>query len=130
MTKEWYKSKGYNLSINIDQAMIDKAERDAFIAYVKPILPTVEIDAEDIADELSELAFMLLLRRTLVVTRSGTKEKTNSNSQNAREWQALSEQAVEAAWAVELLRKRDGAVKDAEVTDIASIYFKSNFISL
>lgn len=128
MTKDFYKSIGYNVSANIEQAIIDRSERDAMSAYVSRILPDVDVDTdEDVQHCLADIAYLLLLQRTLKVTRSGTKEKTSAQSVNAGEWAALCEQVQTAAYAIEKLRKMDGAIADAKVTDIAKIYFQTHF---
>lgn len=119
---------GYSVSANLDQAIIDRAEADAFAAYISPIMPNAEREDECLQRALADLAFLLLLQRTLRVTRGGTKEKTSTQSVNAGEWASLTEQTQTAAMTIDMLRKMPGAVKDAKVTDIAKIYFKTHFI--
>lgn len=128
MTKEQLKAMGYAVSANLDQTLIDRAEADAFAAYVSPILPNATREDEGLQKALADLTYLLLLQRTLRVTRGGTKEKTSASSMNAGEWAALSEQTQTAALAVDMLRKMDGAVSGAKVTDICKIYFTTHFI--
>ena len=81
MTKEWYKQNGYRLGVNIDQAVIDRAERDVCEAYVLPILPNADPEGDDeVAHALADLAYLLLMQRNLFVTNSGTKEMLGTNS--------------------------------------------------
>lgn len=119
---------GYQVSTNLDQAIIDRAEADAFAAYISPILPNADREDDCIKKALADLSYLLLLQRTLRVTRGGTKEKTSQSSMNAGEWAALTEQTYTAALAVDMLRKMDGAVSGAKVTDIGKIYFKTQFL--
>lgn len=129
MTLQWYKDNGYNVSINMSQAVIDRAEKDVYDAYVKPILPEAVFPFEEgeVMMAVADVVFLLVMQRSTKVTRSGAKEKTSANSQNAGEWSVLSEQASTAALAVDRLRAMPGSVKDAEVTDIAKIYFKTQY---
>lgn len=128
MTKDQYKAMGYAVSVNIDQAIIDRAEADVIAAYVSPILPDVNVEErQDVQRCIADLAYLLVLQRTLKVTRGGTKEKTSPSSNNAGEWSALSEQAHTAAMAIDMLRKMEGAVCGAKVSDICKINFKTNF---
>lgn len=129
MTKEWYKSHGYNMSINIDQAVIDRAEADVMAAYVRPILPDADPDGdEEVAHCVADLAYLLVMQRSIHITRSGAKEKTTSNSSSADGWRVLEECAMTANMAIKRLRGMEGAIADAKVTDICKIKFSTNFI--
>lgn len=129
MTPTEYNAKGLNVSLHIEQAYIDRAERDVRSAYVTPILPNIQTpEPEAVADAVANLSFLLLLQRNLVETRSGAKLKTNANSQNAGAWDAIGEQAHTCAMKIDALRQLPGANKTAKVTDICKIYFKTNFL--
>lgn len=129
MTRDWYINNGYNVSASIDQAQIDRAEREIVEAYVLPILPAA-VDPEnddELAHAVASIAYLRLLQMTLKVTRSGTKEKTAQGSVNADQWAPIREQAPVAAMAVRKLRSMDGAVSGASVRDICGISVKSFF---
>lgn len=129
MTPTEYNAKGLNVSLHIEQAQIDRAERDVRDAYIKPILPNTQTpEPEAVADAVANLSFLLLLQRNIVETRSGAKIKTNANSQNAGAWDAIGEQAQTCAMKIDALRQLSGANKTAKVTDICKIYFKTNFL--
>lgn len=129
MTKDWYRDNGYQISINVDQAAIDLAERKVMEGYVLPILPGANPDAdEQVAHCVADLAYLLLMQRSLSVTRSGAKEKTSTNSSSPDGWRILEELALTANMAIKTLRRMDGAVEDAKVTDVCKIKFTTNFI--
>ncbi len=128
MTKEWYQQHGYAVSVNIEQAIIDRAERDALNAYVLPIIPTATGTEKDIEPILADISFAIILQRSLKVTRKGTKTKTDANSVNEGMDAALREQATVAKFAIERLRKLDGANAGAKVSDIARLYYRTNLL--
>lgn len=129
MTKEWYKTHGYNLSINIDQLAIDRAERDVMAAYVRPILHDADPECdEEVAHCVADLAILLLMQRNISITRSGAKEKTSVNSMSADGWRILEEMALTANMSLKRLRQMEGAVADAKVTDICKFKFTTNYI--
>lgn len=130
MTKQWYQEKGYKMSSLIEQAEIDRAERDVTAAYVAPIVGGMTEHEMERQNAVAELAFLLLLQRSIFATRAGAKAKMGYNSNDAGEWQLLAQCAHSAHIAIERLRSLQGANASAEITDICKIYFKSNFISL
>lgn len=125
MTKEWYQSNGYAISVNLDQAVIDRAEKDALNAYVRPVIPNATGTEKEIQPLLADISFAIILQRSLKVTRKGTKTKTDTNSVNEGVESALREQSNCAKWAIESLRKMDGANKDTKVNDIARLYYRT-----
>ena len=132
MTKDWYIQHGFKMSGQIDQAEIDRAEADVKKAYVDPIVNGATVPTamrETYENAIGNLAFLLLLQRSTFVTRAGAKIKTGYNSQNAGDWEQLQDAAMTCHVALEALRNAFGT-KDAKVTDICKIYFKTNFISL
>lgn len=129
MTKDWYIQHGFKMSSQIEQAEIDRAEADVKRAYVDPIVNGATVQTETRENAIGNLAFLLLLQRSTFVTRAGAKIKTGYNSQSASDWEQLQDAAMTCHVALEALRNAAGA-KDAKVTDICKIYFKTNFISL
>lgn len=129
MTKEWYKAHGYNVSINIDQSAIDRAEKDVMDAYILPILPSANPDTDkDVERCLANISYLLVMQRSIFITRSGAKEKTTTNSMSPDGWRILEEGAQVANMSLNALRKMEGAVPDAKVTDICKFKFTTNFI--
>lgn len=130
MTAQWYQERGYKLSSYIEQSEIDRAERDVTAAYINPIVGDMTEYETERQNATAELAFLMLLQRSIFATRAGAKTKTGYNSANAGEWELLAQCAHTAHAALQALRSIPGANADAEITDICRIYFKSNFISL
>ena len=130
MTKDWYSQNGFKISSLIDQSEIDRAEKEVTAAYIVPIVGEVETPTEVQKNAIGNLAFLLLLQRSIFLTRAGAKTKTGYNSQEADAWAKLQQSASSCHLALEQLRNTEGANADAEIMDICKIYFKTNFISL
>lgn len=126
MTPQEYANKGFAVSLHIDQQIIDRAEKDVRAAYVTPILGE-NAQGEAVNDAIANLAFMVMTQRSVFVTRSGAKEKTNANSRTAEAWETLQEMAHTCHMKIAALRELPGANKAAEVNDICRLYFKTNF---
>lgn len=130
MTRQWYIEHGYKLSALIEQAEIDRAEKDVTAAYVSPIKGDAEIPQGVLEAVTGNLAFLLLLQRSVFATRAGAKTKTGYNSADVDAWAILQQEAASCHLALETLKTQEGANADAEVTDICKIYFKTNFINI
>ena len=130
MTKSWYIEHGYKLSSLIDDAEISRAEREVTEAYITPIVGSAVVDETVLQNAIGNLAFLLILQKTLFATRAGAKVKTGYNSQDADAWAKLQQEATSCHLALETLKKQNGVNADAEVIDICKLYFKTNFISL
>ena len=130
MTKKWYQDNGYEMGSLIDDAAIERAERDVTDAYVTPIVGAAKVDTSVRERAVGNLAFLLLLQRTIFATRAGAKIKTGYNSQEADAWAKLQQEATSCHLALEVLKGQPGVNPDANVTDICKIYFSTNFIHL
>lgn len=130
MTKQWYQANGYEMGSLIDDAAIERAERDVTDAYVTPIVGTANVSTEVRERAVGNLAFLLLLQRTIFATRAGAKIKTGYNSQEADAWAKLQQEATSCHLALDVLKRQPGVNPDANVTDICKIYFSTNFIHL
>lgn len=131
MTKQWYQENGYELSSLISDNAIARAERDVTAAYITPIVGNAEnVDEEVLQRAKGNLAFLLILQRTIFATRAGAKVKTGYNSQDADAWEKLQQEASSCHLAIEALKREPGVNSDAQVTDICKIYFKTNFFNL
>ena len=132
MSIEDYKQAGFLTSVQIQQAIVDKAEADAMQAYILPIAPDADTTEVGAAREaLMSLADLLVKQRTIFATRSGAKEKTTPQSQSADDWRILRQCAATCALKLSTLAQSAG-VGDWEnkVTDICGILYKTNFIGL
>lgn len=120
--------RGYRVSVNTDQALIDRSEREVYEAYIAPILPSSTMDDDDVAAALMELAYVRMCAiSNAVVTKSGAKEKTSASSVSA-DYESIS--AVHrpvCKMRISALRLLPGATKDAKVNDILKLYYKTNF---
>ena len=127
MTKQWYQDHGYEISSLISDATIARAERDVTDAYITPIVGSAEVSTEVRDRAIGNLAFLLILQRTIFATRAGAKVKTGYNSQDADAWAKLHQEATSCHLAIEVLKKEPGVNPDAHVTDVCKIYFCTNF---
>lgn len=130
MSRDWYLANGFEVSNLIADAAIQRAEADVTDAYVTPIVGTAQVATEVRERAVGNLAFLLLLQRTIFATRAGAKIKTGYNSQEADAWAKLQQEATSCHLALEVLKSQPGVNPDAKVTDICKIYFSTNFINL
>lgn len=128
MTKQWYIEHGYKVSALIDEAEISRAEKDIELAYIEPIVGDKNVPDEVRDEAVGALVFLLLLQRTIFLTRAGAKTKTGYNSADVDAWAKLQQEAERCHLWLEKL-KASAENPSAEVTDICKIYFKTNFIS-
>lgn len=128
MTKEWYRQHGYELSTLIEDAVIERAEREVTEAYVTPIVGDAQVPQAAIERAVGQLAFLLILQRTIFATRAGAKVKMGYNSQDADVWSKLQQESAACHAALENLKRQEGANKNAAVLDICKIYFSTNFL--
>lgn len=130
MTKQWYQDNGFELSSLISDATIERAERDVTDAYITPIVGGANVSQEVKERAIGNLAFLLILQRTIFATRAGAKVKTGYNSQDADAWAKLQQEASSCHLAIETLKREPGVNVNAQVTDVCKIYFKTNFLNL
>lgn len=128
MTKQWYQENGYEISSYVNDATIARAERDVTDAYVTPIVGNANVSKEIKERAIGNLAFLLILQRSIFATRAGAKVKTGYNSMEADAWAKLQQEATSCNLQLEILKKQPGVNPDAYVTDICKIYFSTNFL--
>lgn len=128
MTKQWYQENGYEISSYVNDAAIARAERDVTDAYVTPIVGNANVSQEIKERAIGNLAFLLILQRSIFATRAGAKVKTGYNSMEADAWAKLQQEATSCNLQLEILKKQPGVNPDAHVTDICKIYFSTNFL--
>lgn len=129
MTKQWYIEHGYKMSSLIDDTEIARAERDVVDAYITPIVGGATVPSSMRENTIGTLAFLLLLQRSIFLTRGGAKTKSGFNSYDADAWAVLQQEAQSCHLAIEQLKKQAGN-PDPKFVDICKIYFKTNFISV
>lgn len=129
MTVQEYRQRGFSeLSSLIDQAAIDRAERDVTEAYIIPIAGDDESD--DVTDCRCNLAVLLVMQRSLFATRSGAKEKTTPQSYTADRWNILSQSTATCVFKLAKLAKAYGISNAAEVvSDICGLYFQTQYFN-
>lgn len=128
MTASEYKQNGFLLSTLMDQTIINRAETEVIDAYISPICPELNPLSPLYKKAVMTLAFMLMCKRDGVfLTRSGAKEKENQFSSKSEAWDNLQALATDCHFIIEELRRQENANKDAKITDICGIYFKTNF---
>ena len=128
MTKQWYQENGYEISSYVSDAVIARAERDVTDAYVTPIVGNTTVPNTIKERVVGNLAFLLILQRSIFATRAGAKVKTGYNSMEADAWAKLQQEATSCNLQLEILKKQPGVNPDAHVTDICKIYFSTNFL--
>ena len=122
MTASEYRNAGYKVSDSVSQSAIDAAEADAAAYYVEPVKGG-DYDPESVTEKacVMALAFILLSRSGVAVSRSGAVTKRAEESERAELEKVLQ---YNAAKAHALLSELGDAGK---CSDIAGIYFKSNY---
>ena len=76
MTVQEYINAGFEISAQIKQAAITRAENDVINSYIIPIVGADYV-SENVKNEIMTLTFCLLLRRNVVKTRFGAEQKSN-----------------------------------------------------
>ena len=126
MNVQDYKAAGYALSTLVEQPAIDKAEADITAAYLNPIATRTEDNKREYDAAMMELAYLLVLQRSIVATRAGAKEKTSAQSVSAERFNVQVQQAGACQMRIGQLAQKAGVQKPWRlVTDICKIYWKS-----
>lgn len=135
MTPTDYRANGYRVSMQTEQTIIDRHERNAMDAYVLPILPNATLTPPegetidpDVKNAVMAIAHILMMYDNVAVTRAGAKTKnTPVNSNDAPSETIATEYITECDMLIKKLRSKEGAVAGAKVDDIAKLYFVTNF---
>lgn len=130
ITKEDLKNEGFEVSLNLDQQTITRAESDIEEAYIKPIIKDVDMtlfDACTLKKARLNLTFLTLLSRSLASTRAGAKMKISTSSSIPNPWDSLGEVGSVCDFYLHQLKKQSGKSR-VKVNDILKIYFRTNFI--
>lgn len=127
MTPQEYQTAGFRFSQQVMQNEIDRAEKDVTEAYISKVAPAFSSTDADVKAAVMQLAFILMLRRAAVVTRSGGKVKMSpSLSEAGYPTQSDMDNADR------LLRKvqTEAGLPSKLVDDIAGIYYRTQFVGL
>lgn len=127
MTAQEYRARGYEVSLQLEQAVIDRAEREVAAAYIAPITDK-GTDNDDVKEAVFALAYLRMTQQRFFATRSGGKTKTNDFGQDYDQWAKVAEWGAVCDMWLTKVRAIDGAKKDAQVTDICRIYYKTNWL--
>lgn len=124
MTKDQYQDAGFRLSLQIEQADIDRAENEVKTAYIAPI--TTDYTTELAKSAIMNLAFLWLLQHSIFATRAGAKTVNITSANTPANDDVLRQCAWDCHYALEAL-KQSIDKDDVEVLDICRIYFKTNY---
>lgn len=126
MNVQDYKSRGYAVSMQIEQAAIDRAEADVIAAYLDPVGSRNEDNQREYDEALMTLASTLILQRSIVATRAGAKEKTTAQSVSAERYNIQVQQVAACQFRLSQFARKCNVDKPWRlVTDICHIYWKS-----
>lgn len=131
MNVQDYRQAGFNLSTQIEQAVIDRAEADIKQCYLLPLVGSAEVDLEtgNFRDALSNLAYLLILQRSIAGTRAGAKQKQTAQSAEVSRWEIGSQQATVCAEKLQICAESVGVQKPWRVCkDICGIFYKTQIL--
>ena len=98
MNVQDYRANGYNLSQYIDDATVQRAEREVTAAYLVPLVgDEVDVTSEPEKSVLMSLAFLLIQQRSISATRAGGKTKNTPQSSTPTADDMLTQAAKTAA---------------------------------
>lgn len=120
------KAAGYRVSLQMNDTEVQRAVDDVVGAYLEKVCEVDEADTDQREAAMS-LAYVLLLRRHAVATRSGGKTKLSpSMSENSEPTKQDLDRADMQ------LRKvmANGGIVSKQVDDIAGIYYRNTFLGL
>ena len=127
MTKQEYQDKGFRLSLQVEQADIDRAEKAVTDAYIAPL--TDDRTGELIVSAIMNFAFLWLMQHSLYNTRSGAKSVNITSSTTPSNDDVLRQCAWDCHQSLQALREEVGKA-DVKVFDICRIYFTTNYFSI
>lgn len=130
MTKQEYQEAGFRLSLQVEQADIDRAEREVTEAYCKPLAPELNTTSVAYRNAVMNLAFLWLLQHSLFGTRSGAKGVQITSASTPTSADVLRECAWDCHSALQVLRHIADTPEKIRVQDICRIYFSTNFFAM
>lgn len=127
MTKQEYQNKGFRLSLQVEQADIDRAEKAVTDAYIAPL--TDDRTSELVVSAIMNFAFLWLMQHSLYNTRSGAKSVNITSATTPSNEDVLRQCAWDCHQSLQALREDVGKT-DVKVLDICRIYFSTNFFAM
>ncbi len=142
MTAKEYQDHGFRLSLQVQQAEIGRAEFVVYNAYLSPLYGerdtagVAAITSADgwatnalLAECVANLAFLYLMQKSVLATRSGGKVPNALSATSASGWDNLAQAAKDCAFALQhcIVNVQDGAKATEKMYDICGLFFKSNF---
>lgn len=124
MTKQEYQDAGFHLSLQVEQADIDRAEQAVTDAYIAPITSDFTTDMAKAA--IMNFAFLYLLQHAIYATRAGAKAVNITSATTPTDDSILRQCAWDCHAALTALRDAVNN-QSAEVFDICRIYFTTNY---
>lgn len=140
MTAKEYQEHGFRLSLQVQQAEITRAENVVYGAYLSPLygnktLTEVEqVTSADswatnapLAECVANLAFLYLMQKSVLATRSGGKVPNALSATSASGWDNLAQAANDCAYSLQRCIVNVQGGNTDNMRDICGIFFKSNF---
>lgn len=127
MTKQEYQDKGFRLSLQIEQADIDRAEKAVTDAYIAQL--TDDRAGELVVSAIMNFAFLWLMQHSLYNTRSGAKAVNITSATTPSNEDILRQCAWDCHQSLQALRESLGKA-DVKVFDICRIYLSTNYFGL
>lgn len=127
MTKQEYQDKGFRISLQVEQADIDRAEQAVIDAYIAPL--TSDFTGELAKNAVMNFAFLWLLQHSLYSTRSGAKAVNITSAITPSNDDVLRQCAWDCHAALQALREQEGK-EDVKVYDVCRIYFQTNYFGI
>ncbi len=128
MTPEEYRNAGFRMSLQMSQKIIDRAEMEVVSSYITPIAPALLSTDTLYKRATMTLAYALMAKRNVFVTRAGAKMKQSpENSSDPEVWYNTENMNLDCHAVLMELKATEGAVKNAKIVDVIGIYFKTNF---
>lgn len=120
------KAAGYRVSLQMNDTEVQRAVDDVVGAYLEKVCEFDDADTDQREAAMS-LAYVLLLRRHAVATRSGGKTKLSpSMSENA---EPTKQDLDRADMQLRKVMANEG-ILSKQVDDIAGIYYRNTFLGL
>lgn len=130
MTAQDYINRGYRVSLHISQAEIDLKENQVVKCYIEPATGgNVDVEDEDVKNAIMAFTYILILQNSIIGTRSGARIKTTPQSTTASEQAIIDQTASDAHYYLQVLCDKF-AVKKPRITDIAHIYFRTQYFNI
>ena len=134
MTASAMKAAGFRVSAQLSDIEVGRAMSEALKCYVQPLTGLTDAQLNALTDTdtaivvaAMQVAYVLLLRRRAVATRSGGKEK---ESPTQSQTQGPSQTDLDDADSLLRQVQTVDGIRSKLVDDIAGIYYRNTFVAL